>query len=586
MLSDEYMPTRALAVADFNRLRRQAALQDIVGRLKGEPSELLSYEEARQRLKGQEMSRRTLEDIPLDAIVGSTGRYREFNRGFLPRGSISPERWASVKLAMTGLSGVPPIEVYRIGQAYFVQDGNHRVSVARQLGLKTIQGYVTEVRTRVPLTADVKPADLILAAERTEFLERTRLDQLLPQAELRVTATGQYPVLLEHIDVHRYFMGLDQQREISCDEAVVHWYETVYQPLAQLIREHGLLRDFPHRTEADMYLWLCRHRAELAQALGWDISADAAASDLSSRAGHYELPPNPASERLQQVLTVAADSRPPPPVVDTPPIRADRIVDDLLVAINGELGGWRALEAALHIARQEGARLHGLHVVPADDAPDDEQFAAVRNEFERRCRTAGIAGKLAFETGNTVNGLCRRARWADLVVTPLTQPDTDWTRTTLGSGFSSLLKRCPRPVLAVPCPGATDPTCDEPVQPPQRALLAYDGSIKAQEALSVAVYMAGWWNVALSILMVDDDPDRIAELQSEVREQLDRHSVQGRLIVAESRVVRTILLTARNEQSDLILMGGYGRNAALKWVLGSAVDGVLRSTEAPVLVCQ
>jgi hypothetical protein len=99
-------------------------------------------------LGGQESSERVLRYIPLDAIVGSVARSREFIRGFLPRKSIRADRWIGVKMAMTGLQGVPPIEVYRIGESYFVQDGNHRVSVARQMGLTHIEAYVTLVKTK------------------------------------------------------------------------------------------------------------------------------------------------------------------------------------------------------------------------------------------------------------------------------------------------------------------------------------------------------------------------------------------------------------------------------------------------------
>src|SRR5690606_19078844 len=127
------------------------------------------------------------EDVPLDAIVGSVGRYQDFTREFLPLVNEDRHRWVGVKLAMTGLSGVPPVELYRIGSAYFVKDGNHRVSVARQLGAKTIHAYVTPVRTRVPIDADFDHDELIMASEYNDFLLETRIDELRPQADLRVT---------------------------------------------------------------------------------------------------------------------------------------------------------------------------------------------------------------------------------------------------------------------------------------------------------------------------------------------------------------------------------------------------------------
>src|SRR5690606_41196661 len=110
-------------------------------------------------------------------------------------------------------------------------DGNHRVSVARSMGATHIQAYVTEVRTRVPLTPDIKPDDLIIKAEYADFLEKTRLDELRPEANLQVTVPGKYEILLEHIAVHRYFMGIDFDREIPYKEAVAHWYDEVYMPL-------------------------------------------------------------------------------------------------------------------------------------------------------------------------------------------------------------------------------------------------------------------------------------------------------------------------------------------------------------------
>jgi hypothetical protein len=148
------------------------------------------------------------------------------------------------------MGGLPPIEVYQIGEAYFVRDGNHRVSVARELDAPTIQAYVTEVRTKVPLSPDDQPDDLILKAEYADFLEQTQLDKLRPGANLSLTVPGRYRTLQEHIAVHRYYMGLDQEREIPYEEAVTHWYDEVYLPVVQVIQERGILRDFPERRSA------------------------------------------------------------------------------------------------------------------------------------------------------------------------------------------------------------------------------------------------------------------------------------------------------------------------------------------------
>ncbi len=580
MPRDDLLQNRALAVADFNRARWRAGLWDIIARLTGNANELLSYEDVLQQLEGRQMSGRKLEDIPLDAIVGSAGRYQEFTRGFLPRKYISPNRWVGVKMAMTGLTGVPPIEVYRIGEVYFVQDGNHRVSVARQMGMTTIQAYVTEVKTNVPLSRHVRPEDIVLAAEQTAFLERTQQRTLRPEADLRVTAPCQYPVLLEHIDVHRYFMGLEQQREIPYQEAFTHWYDTVYLPLALRIRERGLLKDFPGRTETDLYLWLCRHRVDLEKTLGWEISTDAAASDLSHRFGNGHPAPNIALHRLQKVLICGETELAQQQALEKqkkPAGREDHVVDDVLVALNGEPSGWHALDTGLRIAERERARLHALHVVASEAERNDARMKTLQAEFAHRCAAAGISnGKLAVAVGAVADSVCARARWADLVVTSLTQPPPQAAPTRLSAGCRTLLRRCPRPVMAVP----------GPFEHLERALLAYDSSPKAEEALYVAAYLAGWWDVSLCILTVSEHRQEAEEVQAFARNYLARRQVKAEFIHARGDIISAILRAAETRKSDLIMMGGHSLNPAFNLMLGSVVEGVLRAARQPVLICQ
>ncbi|MCL4871061.1 MAG: hypothetical protein KJ063_19050 [Anaerolineae bacterium] len=277
------------AVDDFRRARRQAAVEAIFATFTGASLDLLSYEEVRQLLRPQGQIERGLQDIPLEAIVGSVGRYRDFTRTFLPRHDGDANRWAQVKVALVA-EGLPPISVYQIGEVYFVRDGNHRVSIARQMGNKTIEAYVTEVKIAVPLAPDVQPDELILKAEYAAFLAETRLDVSRPQANLSLTSPGRYPLFLEHIEVHRYFMGVEQQREIPYPEAVSHWYDVVYLPVVSLMQEYGLLDEFPERTEADLYVWLAEHRAELEQTGGHTVQPDMAVAHLAAKL-EQEKPP-------------------------------------------------------------------------------------------------------------------------------------------------------------------------------------------------------------------------------------------------------------------------------------------------------
>lgn len=279
-LVKDFNLSRSEALDDFHRAQHHATIMWLWSRLRGEVSELYSYEAVRRQLRARESSKRIQQDVPLDAIVGSVGRYQEFTRGFLPRGVVRGDRWVRVKLAMTGMRGVPPIEAYRIGDAYFVQDGNHRVSVAREMGLKHIPAFVTEVESRVHLGPDVRPDRLIVAAEKVEFLERTSLDLRRPETDLDATVPGAYPSLLEHISVHRYFMGLDSEPADSFEAAADHWYDHVYLPVLKAIRELKIMQEFPGRTEVELYLWLSHHRTQLERSAGHAVSPAAAALDL------------------------------------------------------------------------------------------------------------------------------------------------------------------------------------------------------------------------------------------------------------------------------------------------------------------
>ena len=179
------------AIDDFYSARQMAGIQEVLARLTGKSTELLSYEEVAEKLKLRIQFERGIKMIPLNAIVGSVGRYSEFTRTFLPRRNDDRERWARVKTAMEEGEGVPPIEVYKVGEVYFVIDGNHRVSIAREEGLGTIEARVIEVKTNIPLTPDIQPDDLIIKAEYAEFLEATHIMDLRPNVDLSVTIPGQ-----------------------------------------------------------------------------------------------------------------------------------------------------------------------------------------------------------------------------------------------------------------------------------------------------------------------------------------------------------------------------------------------------------
>ncbi len=217
---------------------------------------------------------------------------------------------------------------------------------------------------------------MILKAEYADFLERTRLDELRPNSDLSVTVPGKYPILLEHIDVHRYFMGLDLQRDVSYEEAVTHWYDKVYLPIVQIIRERGILRFFPERTETDLYLWIAEHRAALEKELGWKINPEDAAIDLVvSYSDEPSLANERRTEKVMDTLQLDALAAGPPPgrwrQERLKSHQAEHLFNEILVPVNGRPEGWYALDQAILIAQKESAQIHGLHVIPAEEQKND-----------------------------------------------------------------------------------------------------------------------------------------------------------------------------------------------------------------------
>lgn len=266
------------AAADFGRARLKSFMRRVRSMVSGEPRTLLSYDEVRAKLHIGGPIYRGVRTVPVEAIAGSLNRYHEFDRAFLPVQNELAERWQSVDRAFYKDVSLPPVMLYKVGQVYFVVDGHHRVSVAREQGQEFIDAEVRECSTRVNITPDLKPEDLVILGEKVDFLERTRLDELRPDSRVRLTIVDGFERMLEHIAVHRYFMGIDLKRDISEKEAVTHWYDTVYLPVVKVIRQSGVLSEFPGKSEGDLYLWVMDRQHYLAESEGQNLQppADAA----------------------------------------------------------------------------------------------------------------------------------------------------------------------------------------------------------------------------------------------------------------------------------------------------------------------
>ncbi|MCB0224805.1 MAG: universal stress protein [Anaerolineae bacterium] len=568
------------AVQDFHQARRQATLQEMMARFTGQSTKLLSFNDISQKLKPTDAVEKGIQEIPLEAIVGSCGRYEDFSRSFLPLRSSNEARWALVQTYIQdkGLANIPPIGVYQIGEVYFVSDGNHRVSIARRMGATHIRAQVTKLETKVGLSPDDQPDELIAKIEYANFMARSNLAESRPEANLQLTVPGKYWILEAQIEAYGFLTGGASEQGVSFEEAAVMWYDSIYSGVTQLIRDRGLLRDFPNRTETDLYVWVFEHRAELNQILEWEMGIGTALHDftvqqqtelkgavqrMKDRITPKKLAPSPIKTGVWQKEKLAG-----------PPHRS--LFFNVLVDITVDDFSRKALDQSIEIVRRERGRLRGLRVVASEAERSNITSQFLRGDFTLKCREAGIDGKFSIEIGQPTDKLCERTTLADVVVAPLlTRPGSNLV-TRLSSEFRTLVQRSACPVLAVPN------------QPSRftKALLAYDGSPKAKEALFVATYLARQWNMPLVVLGVSEGKMANWLVEEEARAYLEEHGLQPSFVWKNGSVTNAILQTVEEQDVDLIIMGGYSRSPVKGLLLGGSVDELLSRTTQPVLICR
>ncbi len=263
--------------ADYDRARRKAFLHDIVSFLKREPNTLISYADVRDRVTMEHESYRGMREVPIDKIVGSMDRYRDFDRRFLPKRKNTANRWKSIDRAYYQDVILPPIQLYKVGEIYFVKDGNHRVSVARERGVAFIDAEVIEGHIRIPIDSSMRPSRLLQQVEYAEFLRKTNLDRTRPQHDIRPTALGRYDEIVTHIDGRRRAAEARTGAPIPMSDAAADWFDRVYLPIVLAVREQKLLRDFPDRTETDIYLWVMANRLQIQSTAGTRFSPELSA---------------------------------------------------------------------------------------------------------------------------------------------------------------------------------------------------------------------------------------------------------------------------------------------------------------------
>jgi nucleotide-binding universal stress UspA family protein len=572
------------ALNDFYSACLQASLEEISARITGTSADLLQYDEVRRRFSGIEMPTRELREIPLAAIVGSVGRTKDFSRKLLPLNMNDRDRWVKVHTLTANLSGLPPIEVYQMGEAYFIIDGHHRASVAREHKATHIEAYVRKVATRVPINPEDDLEDLIVKAEFADFLSKTRLDETRPGSNLLGTLPGQYEKWMHYIQGYQCLKN-KQNSEVSLEQAAAEWYDEVYVPVQKIIHSRNTLRWFSDRTEADLFTWIIDYRARSEEELGWVVTTRDVAENMTynyARNIRYRL------SRLWNKLSRWFTPEPLQPATTPPGFwreyrhKGDEtracLFDTILVAVPGDEKSWHALEAALVIAEHEKAVINGLHILRADSKDEKAHIEKIRARFEERCQQAGIEARLAVETGMISRVIRERSFWVDLVVIPLIFPPSLRPLKRLSSGIRNLIRRLPAPLLIVP---QTAPTSMKSV------LLAYGGGRLADEALYMAAYLCIRFTIDLYVITSGQTDRETTLLQERARTYLESLGIRiVTYLEGMGDPGEVILNIAQACGCDMILMGGYEGNMAKEMLKGGTVDKVLRGTNRMVMVCR
>jgi hypothetical protein len=257
------------AHTDFSRARRRRRLSDLAARLRREPDDvnvILPFDEVVQALGKRGERRLGLQTIELDSIVGTVDRTREFDRSFRPTSRRVRRRWEGIAKAMRRGQAMPPIDVYRVGELHFVEDGHHRVSVGRQLGLDVIEAKVTEIVTEVPVDRDTRVRDLALKSHERLFFERVPLPHSARE-RIKFTEKWRYAALAEGVEAWGFRAMQAAGEFMSRAEIARAWFEDEYLPVVDLLGDEGLIG---RGTEAEAYVRVVSLRYMLLRTHAWD----------------------------------------------------------------------------------------------------------------------------------------------------------------------------------------------------------------------------------------------------------------------------------------------------------------------------
>jgi hypothetical protein len=260
---------RADVENEFLRARRRQEMSSLAQRLRRGPDDvnlILPFDEVVAALGMRGQHSIGLRVIPLEAVVGTVDSRRDFDRRFRPTSSRVRERWERLALAQRRGASIPPIDVYQVGELYFVKDGHHRVSIAMSEGQKTIEAYVTDVVTAVPAEGIRGPSDLVMKSYERIFRARVPLPAAA-YAQIACTDPWAYAELGEAIEAWgmRYMQA--ERRFLDREEVARRWLAEEFIPVVRMLRNADLIGS---GTDAEAYMRVARERYRLMRTHEWN----------------------------------------------------------------------------------------------------------------------------------------------------------------------------------------------------------------------------------------------------------------------------------------------------------------------------
>jgi len=375
-----------------------------------------------------------------------------------------------------------------------------------------------------------------------------------------------YPLLAEHINVHQYYMGIDQNREVSFDDAALDWYDHVYSPVVKIIEDSGLRYEFPDFTITDLYLWVLDRQQDLREEYGTSFKTENVVDFVASMEGKQTKDSGTAADReLERRISGELEGH------------SDCLFRDILVGLSHSDVDLLAQKQAMMMNRCGDGSILGLHVKADSDLATPETEAELETTFYQQLNERQMKGRFIKVSGTVSKTLQEYGLLSDVTVVKLSYPPGGSVFDRLSSGIITLLQTSRRPIMFV----------KEVVMPVSRVLLIYDEGEKGREALYIAAYYAARYGCGLFIMMPEKDSKSSEDAFNFAVDYLAAVNLDFQVVPQSSNLLSERLESLILENSiSTVMVGGYRSSGLIGRIFSSAVDRVLELSSVPVLVCQ